>query len=404
MKSPAKRKRLAELPPLLPLNRFGQATPCKLCGHVCPPFDVVDFNKFCSSTNAYAFGLSGITVTYYRCPWCRLLFTRFFDDWSHSDFQRFIYNEDYIRVDGAYATDRPAKDSAAVAALLDGLAKDMRILDYGSGNGTFARGLQARGYTDVTSYDPFSQPEPPDGQFDLITLFEVIEHVPDSEAVLRAVGKLLRPGAAILFSSGFQPKDIATIRCNWWYVGPRNGHCSIFATETMAMLAESLGLALRGETGLCALQSWPPSEITSHVTRQMPAPLFVRHLTPPGPETGDGSAVKPRAWYRVEETPAGAFRWTASPEMAWTLPPPPQAPARLRLLLPTLNECRPGYARACTLHVAGRSFDTTLVDGALQADVQAGYAPQTVTLRGPAFPEPPAGEKRRTIGLAVLMP
>ncbi len=404
MKSASLRKRLDALPPLGLKDRFEQATTCKLCGHLCTPFDVVDFNKFCSATNFYAFGMSGIPVAYHRCPWCRLLFTRFFDDWSHEDFSRYVYNDDYIRVDGAYAAERPNKDAGVVASLLEGLPKDLRILDYGSGSGTFARALQGKGYTRVTSYDPFAQPEPPEGDFDLVTLFEVIEHVPDTEAVLRDVRRLLRPGAAILFSSGFQPRDITTLRGNWWYVAPRNAHCSIFSVEAMALLAERLGLALRGEAGLCALQSWPPSDITTHVTRGMPAPIFVRHLSPPPPEEGDGSASTPRRWYRVEETPAGAFRWTASPTMVWPLAALPQAPARLRLLLPTLNERSPGYAKTCSLNVAGRQLATTVTDGALQADCPVGAAPSEVLLDGPEFPPKPADDKSRTIGLAVMMP
>ena len=395
------RERLSALPALRPQSRFDQATTCKLCAHVCPPFDVVDFNKFCSGGNFYSFGLSGIPVTYYRCSWCRFLFTRFFDDWSPEDFRDFIYNDDYIRVDGAYVSDRPKKDAKAVAALLNGVPRDVRILDYGSGSGIFGRELAGKGYTNVTSYDPFAQPEPPSGDFDLITLFEVIEHVPDSAAVLTDVKRLLRPGAAILFSSGFQPPNIMTMRANWWYVGPRNGHCSIFSVEAMAMVAERLGLSLRGETGLCALQSWPPSDITTHITRAMPDALFVRHLTPPDTEQGRPGDGEPRRWHGLENSPAGAFRWTASPRLAWDFGALPCAPSRLRVLLPTVNECAPGYAASCSLRVTGCKTVTTAADGGLQADCPAGTAPFQVVLEGPDFP-PPRGKDTRPIGLAVM--
>ncbi len=401
MRSADLRERLGALSALRPQRRFEQATSCKLCAHVCPPFDVVDFNKFCSATNFYGFGLAGIPVTYYRCPWCRFLFTRFFDDWSPEEFGRFIYNDDYVRVDGAYVSDRPKKDAEAVAALLDGLPKDLRILDYGSGSGIFGRELAARGYADVSSYDPFAQPEPPSGDFDLITLFEVIEHVPDSEAVLKDVRRLLRPGAAILFSSGFQPPNIATLRANWWYVGPRNGHCSIFSTEAMAMVAERLGLSLRGESGLCVLQSWPPSDITTHITRAMPDALFVRHLTPPEADPGTPEPGEPRRWHGLENSPAGAFRWTGSPAMSWDFAALPHTPSRLRVLLPIVNECMPGYAASCSLGVTGCQPVTTAVDGALQADCPASAAPFQVLLEGPAFPAP-RGKDTRPIGLAVM--
>ncbi len=396
------RERLSALPALRPQGAFDQATPCKLCSHICPPFDVVDFNKFCSGTNFYGFGTAGIPVTYYRCPWCRFLFTRFFDDWSPEDFRRFVYNDDYVRVDGAYVSARPKKDAEAVAALLDGLPKNLRILDYGSGSGIFGRELGARGYSDVTSYDPFAQPEPPSGDFDLVTLFEVIEHVPDSQAVLRDVQRMLRPGAAILFSSGFQPPHITTLRGNWWYVGPRNGHCSIFSIDAMAMVVERLGLSLRGESGLCALQSWPPSDITAHVTRAMPDALFVRHLTATAADEGDAHAREPRRFYGLESSAAGAFRWTASPRVSWDFDPLPQAPARLHALLPFVNESAAGYAKACSLRVAGAMPGTSIVEGSLQVECPVAAAPFQVVLEGPAFPAP-RGADTRTIGLAVMV-
>jgi 2-polyprenyl-6-hydroxyphenyl methylase/3-demethylubiquinone-9 3-methyltransferase len=401
MKSPTLRRKLAALSGLAPKHRFDQATSCKLCGHAAPPFDVVDFWKFCSQNNFYGFGLSGIPVAYHRCPWCRFLFTRFFDDWSQQDFQRFIYNDDYVRVDGAYAGVRPAKDAESVARLLEGLPTDIRILDYGSGSGLFEAALRKRGYTDVTSYDPFVSAAPPEGTFDLITLFEVIEHVPDPEAALRSVITWAGPGAAILFSSGFQPREITTLRGNWWYVGPRNGHCSVFAAETMAILAERLGWSLRGQAGLCALQSWPPSTVTRHVTRAMPPPLFVRHLAAPGEEAGDGTATVPRAWYRVETGLAGSFRWTARPHTEWELDAIPQTPALVRLMLPYLIETAPGYAESCTLYLEGEALKTSIIEGVLvgEATVRIEH-PLAASLRGPDFPPKP-DPKQRKIGLAI---
>src|ERR1700678_1141458 len=99
----ALRDKLRAAPPLDPANANAQAHHCKICRASSKPFDVVDFNKFASEVDFYGFGLSGITIPYYRCSSCGFLFTNSFDDWSAEDFAEFIYNTDYIKVDGDYA-------------------------------------------------------------------------------------------------------------------------------------------------------------------------------------------------------------------------------------------------------------------------------------------------------------
>jgi len=396
--TPKLKRSLTALPPLAPSNRIAQSLPCKLCTQPAPPFDVVDFWKFCAPNGGYNFGLSGIPVTYHRCTRCSFIFTPFFDDWTHQDFARFVYNDDYIKVDGAYDGVRPAKDAEAVSRLLDGLPKDVRILDYGSGSGLFGTALQKSDYTEVTSYDPFSNPVAPDGQFDLITLFEVIEHAPQPQDVLRDVARFAKPGAAILFSSGFQPANIATVKASWWYISPRNGHCSIFSTDSMALLAEPLGFGLRGETGLCALASWPPSSISAHVTRALPVPLFVRHLHAPTAVSADPGRIP--GWFAVEKSPTGPFRWSAEPSLAWDLPAPPSLPCRLRLVLPFMMESQAGYAAQCALSVNGTQIPTTQQERTLVAELRLDRAPALrVTLSGPPLAPPTPG--KRSLGLAV---
>ena len=46
-------------------------------------------------------------VTYYRCVHCQLIFTDFIDDWTIDEISRFIYNDDYVKVDPEYLR-RPA--------------------------------------------------------------------------------------------------------------------------------------------------------------------------------------------------------------------------------------------------------------------------------------------------------
>jgi hypothetical protein len=64
------------------------------------------------------------------------LFTPFFDDWTHDDFRRFVFNEDYTIVDPDYVDRRPTQMAEQMARLLNGY-QDARILDYGAGRGVF---------------------------------------------------------------------------------------------------------------------------------------------------------------------------------------------------------------------------------------------------------------------------
>ena len=110
-------KKLSSLPPLTQELCGRVSESCRICGAPCLPFDVVDFNKFCSQSNFYLFGTSGIFVEYVRCTRCCFVFTVFFDGWSIHDFSQFIYNNDYIHVDGEYALARPSRDAETFARM-----------------------------------------------------------------------------------------------------------------------------------------------------------------------------------------------------------------------------------------------------------------------------------------------
>jgi SAM-dependent methyltransferase len=211
---------------------------CKVCGYVAPLFDVVDFNKFCNFQNAYEYGLSGITVPYYRCNKCEFLFTTLFDKWTVDDFSKYIYNKEYIIVDPQYILERPKQCASYVAASLKEECRSAEILDYGCGNGTFVNLLKEYGYSNVTGYDPVSSPKRPTGRFTVLFSFEVIEHSPTPLETFEDVFSLMGEGGCCIFSQSLQPEDINTIRGSWWYIAPRNGHVSTYSKKTLAFIAE----------------------------------------------------------------------------------------------------------------------------------------------------------------------
>ncbi|MSO81106.1 MAG: hypothetical protein EXQ97_05695 [Alphaproteobacteria bacterium] len=112
----------------------------------------MDFAKNCEERRGIALPRTEAPIHYHRCYDCGLLYTRAFYGWSHAEFRRWIYNDDYAAVDTVYVSVRPMANGATVAALMkrNGLT---RTLYYGGGNGDLARAIEARGF-DAASWDP----------------------------------------------------------------------------------------------------------------------------------------------------------------------------------------------------------------------------------------------------------
>ena len=105
----------------------------------------------------------------------RLHVAPMFDSWTHDDFAQHVYNADYPRHDPEYLEIRPQQHADLICTSFPEM-REGRVLDFGSGLGLLERKLASRGFADVTSYDPFSHPVPPEGSFDTILSFEVFEH------------------------------------------------------------------------------------------------------------------------------------------------------------------------------------------------------------------------------------
>src|SRR5579883_1525394 len=221
-----------------------QFAPCKICASPAPMVGSVDFNKSCVDHRGMRLPLYGRAIYYRRCPACGFLFTGAFDDWTPADFATHIYNREYAQVDPEYREFRPLGNVAFVARLFDAHKERLSVLDYGGGNGTFAKGLRAHGFKHCDTYDPFS-PEfnrPPEGTYNLITCFETFEHTPDPVGCVRAILERLADDGVVLFSTLVLPPDFAeSSGLGWWYVAPRNGHISIHTEQSLALLWERQG-------------------------------------------------------------------------------------------------------------------------------------------------------------------
>jgi 2-polyprenyl-3-methyl-5-hydroxy-6-metoxy-1,4-benzoquinol methylase len=193
----------------------------------------------------------------FRCPDCRFAFVD--PPWSGM-WQ--AYNEEYYEghgidpsVDYLFELEAPGEtirfyEWKGFAELIGGLIRlnsRTRWLDYGCGNGGLVRYLRERGIADAAGFDhgwiaahsrklgiPVLTEEElsgQDGEFDVITMLEVIEHVVDPVAVLKHARRLLKPGGILYLTTG-NAKPYRNCLPAWRYVIPEI-HVSYFEPRTL---------------------------------------------------------------------------------------------------------------------------------------------------------------------------
>lgn len=214
---------------------------CPVCDAPSAIFDVVDFNKNCEEARGLYLPMSGRPVYYHRCPECHFTFAPSLHAWSDDEFLKHIYNEQYVQVDPDYVKSRPATNAQFLSELFGEEKGHIRHLDYGGGNGILSAALREQGWQSQ-SYDPFPSNEQRIaelGKFNLITAFEVFEHVPDVEGLIKNLLSLMDEQCVVIFSTLLSDGQISpNTRLTWWYASPRNGHISLFSKRSMVLLAE----------------------------------------------------------------------------------------------------------------------------------------------------------------------
>jgi len=121
--------------------------------------------------------------------------------------------------------------------------KGCKALDLGCGPGPVLAGLlKKRGHpTDL--YDPFFFPEVgEEAAYGLITVTEVLEHLPDPVGTLRPWVARLAPGGLLAGMTLFHPDDPAKFAA-WWYLKDPT-HVSFYTEKTLGKLAEALRMEM----------------------------------------------------------------------------------------------------------------------------------------------------------------
>jgi SAM-dependent methyltransferase len=217
---------------------------CPVCHAGANLLDVLDFNRSCSDLNGKPATPSGLPIYYALCPHCGFCFAPAITQWTPEQFTELIYNQDYVQFDPDCIENRPKGNAALLMKLFDQRFDGCKHLDYGGGDGLMSQILR-EAHWDSVSYDPYRDTAPDKvqrGGFDLITAFEVFEHVPDPQQLMAHLRSLLAPHGLVLFSTLLSDTHIApSERLHWWYAAPRNGHISLFSEKSLRTLAGQYG-------------------------------------------------------------------------------------------------------------------------------------------------------------------
>lgn len=233
------------------LNNLQHAAPpcCSICSSASlRPFGAKDFGHSGNDhfVGRRTFSDYGTLIPYLECLHCGFVFCYAFDKWQNEDFEQHIYNEDYILADPPFHEERPALNARRIAALFDQELYGKRVLDVGGGNGGFTHAMRQLGIQ-AFSHDPhfgITDPQVRGASFDLVTAFEVIEHVPHAEqqAWINTVAGFLRDSSDSVAIISTETRVTAD-SIDWWYICPRNGHISIHTSGSLRYLCLSHGLA-----------------------------------------------------------------------------------------------------------------------------------------------------------------
>jgi SAM-dependent methyltransferase len=217
---------------------------CPVCNKNYLLLEAVDFNKSCEESNGKYLDYSGIFIYYALCNSCGFCFSPEISAWQLQEFESKIYNNEYVTIDPDYVEARPRANAENLMSMFPHFPTAIKHLDYGGGDGLLANLLRHSGWNS-TSYDPFvnrNMDVKSLGEFDLITAFEVFEHVPDIHVLMSNLQALLAPNGVIIFSTLLSDNQIhQNQKLTWWYASPRNGHISLFSKKSLQIITKQYG-------------------------------------------------------------------------------------------------------------------------------------------------------------------
>lgn len=212
------------MPATVTMSEYRTSPNCGCCGSFCVEFGA-------------AIVLGDVPVRYFRCPRCGLITT-----------------EEPTWLEKAYSSPIASMDVGILgrctylAGLTDAVVRTLpgsKYLDWAGGYGILTRLLRDRGL-DFWHHDPFApnlfaqgwEGDPAD-RWDVITLYEVMEHLHDPFA---ALSQLARSAPVLLFTTQLLPTPPPRLG-SWWYYALETGqHISFYTPTALSALARRLDM------------------------------------------------------------------------------------------------------------------------------------------------------------------
>jgi len=180
-------------------------------------------------------------IQYYACDNCKFIQTEV-PYWLSEAYSEVIGKSDIGLVGRNIAL---SKITTLVIALF--FDPDSRFLDYGGGNGMFVRLMRDKGlnfyWRDKYAENAFATgfEYTPGDHYELVTAFEVFEHLPNP---LDEISEMLKLSDNILFSTLLLPKT-PPLPQEWWYYSLDGGqHVSFYALESLHKIADKFKVSV----------------------------------------------------------------------------------------------------------------------------------------------------------------
>ena len=190
-----------------------------------------------------------------KCKNCQLIYMNPMEKVSKT-------NEYYSKAKNTHApTIRESylRTAESQVSLIQKYANGTNLLDIGCAQGFFLFGASKAGYTtkgieiaqDAAAYairefgldieaKPFEELQFAENYFDVVTLWQVLEHVPYPLMMLKAVHRILKPGGLLVVSTpNIEAIPAKILRKRWWDI--KRLHINQFTTRTLTDILQNTG-------------------------------------------------------------------------------------------------------------------------------------------------------------------